>query len=103
MMEDAQEIRTYLEEHNPTAILWDDCDSALLGTARIKREDKWTTVAMYSYELLVQHFIEDFRASYKSKEEPITDNELEDMAIEYVDYNIYTAYIGPSTPMIIYT
>ena len=102
-MEDATEIRAYLEEHNPTAILWDDCDSALLGTARIKRDNEWTIVAMYSYELLVAHFIEDFRDSYKSREEPITDNELEDMAIEYVDYNIYTAYIGPSTPMIIYT
>ena len=103
MESDAQEIRTYLEEHNPTAILWDDCDSALLGTARIKRDNEWTIVAMYSYELLVAHFIEDFRDSYKSREEPITENELEDLAIEYVDYNIYSAHVGPSTPMIVYT
>lgn len=102
-MEDATEIRAYLEETNPQAIFWDDCDSALLGSARIKREEQWTTVAMYSYELLVEHFKEDFRATYKSKEEPIEDNELEDLAIEYVDYNIYTAYVGPSTPLIIYT
>lgn len=102
-MEDAIEIRAYLEEINPEAIFWDDCDSALLGTARIKREDQWTTVAMYSYELLVHHFIEDFRATYLSKEEPITDNELEDLAIEYVDFNIYDSYVGPHTPLIIYT
>lgn len=102
-MTEAQEIRAYLEEHSPEAVLWDDCDGALIGSARIKREEDWVTVAMYSYELLVQHFIEDFRASYKSKEEPITDNELEDLAIEYVDFNVTGAYIGSFTPIVIYT
>ena len=102
-MNDAAEIRAYLEENNPEAIFWDGCDSALLGSARIKREDEWTIVAMYSYELLVQYFMGDFRASYLSKEEPITDNELEDLAIEYVDFNIQNAYLGPNTPLIIYS
>jgi len=98
----AENIKEYLEEQNPEATLWDDCDSALIGTARIQREDQWTIVAMYSYERLVQHFIEDFRATYLSKEEPISERELEEIAIEHVDYNISNAYIGPFTPMIIY-
>lgn len=99
----ATEIRDYLRAQNPNAILWDDCDSALLGTVRIKREGEWITLAMYSYECLVQHFIEDFRATYISKEEPITDNELEEMAIEYVDFNIVNALVGINTPFILYS
>lgn len=98
----AEDIKQYLKEQSPEAILWDDCDNALIGTARIQREDQWIIVAMYSYERLVQHFMEDFRATYLSKEESITNNELEEMAIEHVDYNIFNAYVGPFTPMIIY-
>jgi len=101
-MNDSQEIREYLNEYSPEAILWDDCDSALIGTARIKREDQWNTVAMYSYELLVMYFVNNFRGLYESKEESISDDELESMAIEYVDYNISGAYVGPFTPLIIY-
>lgn len=98
----AEDIKQYLKEQSPEAILWDDCDNPLIGTARIQREDQWIIVAMYSYERLVQHFMEDFRATYLSKEESITNNELEEMAIEHVDYNIFNAYVGPFTPMIIY-
>lgn len=102
MIEDAAEIRAYLEEYSPEAILWDNCDSALIGTARIKRDGEWNTVAMYSYEHLVIYFMEDFRKSYEDREELITDNELESLAIEYVDFNIHGAYVGPFTPLIIY-
>jgi hypothetical protein len=94
-----EEIRAYLEEHNPEAILWDNCDSALLGTARIKRDDVWTIVAMYSYELLILHFMGEFNNS----EETVSERQLEEEAMEWVDYNIVGAYVGPHTPMIVYS
>lgn len=102
-MEIATEIRAYLEEHNPEAILWDDCDSALLGTARILRDNDWSIVAMYSYELLILHFMGEFSKSYEEKNESTTDQQLEEEAMEWVDYNIVGAHLGPNTPMIIYT
>lgn len=101
----AEEIRAYLEEHNPEAIFWDDCDSALIGTARIKRETDgdWVHVAMYSYEFLVGHFMRDFQKTYKEKNEIVPSHQIEEEAIEYVDYNIVGAYVGINTPLVIYT
>jgi len=36
-------------------------DSALIGIARIKREDEWVEVPMYSYDELISSFTEQFR------------------------------------------
>ena len=54
------EIYDYLKEKSPDAILYDDCDSALIGTARLKRDDQWVEVAIYSYEALVEHFKNEY-------------------------------------------
>lgn len=94
------EIIDYLKEKSPDAILYDNCDSALVGTARLKRDDLWVEIAIYSYELLVQHFKNEY---LKDTESPITEDEAETDAMEWVDYNIAGGYLGIYTPLIIST
>ncbi len=92
------EIYDYLKEKSPEAILYDNCDSALVGTARLKRDDVWVEVAIYSYELLVQHFKQEY---LQDTENPITEDQAEEDAMEWVDYNISGGYLGIYTPLII--
>lgn len=94
------EIIDYLKEKSPDAILYDDCDSALVGTARLKRDDVWVEVAIYSYELLVQHFKQEYLSD---TENPILEDQAEEDAMEWVDYNIAGGYLGIYTPLIIST
>ena len=68
------EIYDYLKEKSPEAILYDNCDSALVGTARLKREDQWVEVAIYSYEALVEHFKNEFLSD---KEETLSEDDAE--------------------------
>ena len=96
-MSKAQEIRTYLEEHNPEALYVGqetNHDSALIGIARIKREGEWVEVAMYSYDELIASFTEQFRAD--ESDDPEQD------AVDWVDFNVMGAYVGKHTPYIVY-
>ena len=92
------EIYDYLREKSPDAILYDNCDSALVGTARLKRDDLWVEVAIYSYELLVEHFKQEYLSD---TENPIPEDQAEEDAMEWVDYNIAGGYLGIYTPLII--
>jgi hypothetical protein len=92
------EIYDYLKDKSPEAILYDNCDSALVGTARLKRNDVWVEVAIYSYEALVEHFKNEF---LKDTETPISEDQAEEEAMEWVDYNIAGGYLGIYTPLII--
>ena len=94
----SNDIYEYLREKSPEAILYDDCDSALIGTARLNREGKWVEVAIYSYEALVQHFKAEF---LKDEEEKPSEDDAEEDAMEWVDYNIAGGYLGIYTPLII--
>lgn len=92
---------TFIKEYIETldgAITYDGCDSALIGTAKIFREEQWVEVAMYSYELLVEHFKNEYLSD---TENPITEDEAETDAMEWVDYNIAGGYLGIRTPMIV--
>lgn len=90
-------IRRYIETIDG-AITYDGCDSALLGTAKVIREEQWVEVSMYSYERLVEHFKNEYLSD---TENPITEDEAEIDAIEWVDFNIAGGYLGINTPMII--
>ena len=90
-----QEIRDYLETVNPEALFIgqeEEHDGALIGTCRIKREDVWVEVAMYSYDELIATFSKQFEDS----EDPQQD------ALEWIDYNVMGAYMGINTPYIVY-
>jgi hypothetical protein len=100
-MSKAQEIRAYLSERNPEALYIGDNeehDSALIGIARIMRDDVWVEVTMYSYDELILSFTEQFRET--ESEDPEYDPEQD--AVEWVDYNVTGAYMGIYTPFIVY-
>ena len=96
-MTETQLIKEYIETLDG-AITYDGCDSALIGTAKIHREEQFVEVAMYSYELLVEHFKNEYLSD---TENPISEDEAEVDAMEWVDYNIAGGYLGIRTPMII--
>ena len=91
----AQEIRAYLESVNPEALFIgenEEHDSALIGVAYIKREEEFVHIAIYQYESLVESFAKQFEDS----EDPEQD------AVEWIDYNVASAYVGKYTPLIVY-
>jgi len=96
-MTETELIKEYIETLDG-AITYDGCDSALIGTAKIYREEQFVEVAMYSYELLVEHFKNEYLSD---TENPISADEAEVDAMEWVDYNIAGGYLGIRTPMII--
>jgi hypothetical protein len=74
-----------MNEYADGAVLFDGCDSALIGYgSRVDMEP----IAIYSYRLLVQSFIEQGMD--------------EDDASEYVEYNIVGLWAGERTPIIVY-
>lgn len=76
-------IRERLAEENPDAILYDDCDSALVGIGHRCSENG---IAIYSYRKLLEHFISEF-GDYES-------------AAEWIDFNILGGWVGKYTPLI---
>lgn len=96
-MTETELIREYIETLEG-AITYDGCDSALVGTAKVIREEQWVEIAIYSYELLVQHFKQEYLSD---TENPISEEEAETDAMEWVDYNIAGGYLGIYTPLII--
>ena len=98
MNSNIEEIYNYLKEKSPEAILYDNCDSALIGTARLYREEQWVELAIYSYESLVEHFKLEFLSN---EEEKLSEDDAEVEAMEWVDYNIAGGYLGIYTPLII--
>ena len=98
-MTEPEIIREYIETLDG-AITYDGCDSALVGTAKVIREKQWVEIAIYSYERLVEHFKNEYLSD---TENPITEDEAETDALEWVDFNIAGGYLGNRTPMIIST
>ena len=91
----AQEIRKYLEANSPEALYIgqdEEHDSALIGVAYIHRDDEFVHVAMYEYEELIISFAKQFE----------DDEDPEQSAMEWVDYNVVGAYVGKYTPFIVY-
>ena len=94
-MTTAQEIRNYLLQHSPEALYIgqeEEHDSALIGVAYIPRENEFVHVAMYEYEELIISFAKQF----EDEEDP------EESAMEWVDFNVVGAYVGKYTPYIVY-
>jgi hypothetical protein len=73
-----------IKENNPEAIIWDDLDDAIIG---------YTTNFVVVYD--VQKILECLL-----KNNPDWN---EEDALEWVDYNILSCYLGEYTPLHIYT
>lgn len=74
--------REWIKENNAEAILWDECDSALIGITP-------NGEAVYSIERLWEVFVSQGMS--------------EDEAMDWVDMNILNVYLGPFTPIHVYT
>ena len=79
----AADVREFIAQLNPEAILWDGLDSCLIGISAEGR-------AIYSIEELILHF---------QVEEQMSEQD----AAEHVDYNILGAYVGEYTPIHMYS
>lgn len=98
MKTEYQLLREYIDENCDGLITYDNCDSALVGIAKVIREEQMVEIAIYSYERLVEYF----KSEYLSDEEnPTTEDEAEVDAMEWVDFNIAGGYLGVRTPLII--
>ena len=62
-MTETELIREYIETLEG-AITYDGCDSALVGTAKVIREEQWVEIAIYSYERLVEHFKNEYLSPF---------------------------------------
>ena len=75
--------REFLAEANPEALTIDGADEALIGVAERCSQE---SVAIYSYEKLVDHFMSDGMSA--------------DEAREWINFNILGAWMGPHTPIV---
>lgn len=85
------ELRRLIAEQNPEAVLWDNCDAAIIGTvSRCGSEP----VVCYDYDKLIECFIDPDLA----ESDPGAAHEE---ALEWVEYNVAGAYVGENTPFIL--
>lgn len=73
--------REKIHEINESAVLWDGCDNALIGVTDNGK-------AVYSIEKLWRIF-QDMGMT-------------QDESVEWVDFNILSAYVGEYTPVHVY-
>ena len=85
-MTNIADIKARLAQENPDAVFWDGCDEALVGVAS---RPGLPELACYNYDLLVEVFTKA----------PSNMDDVE--AMEWVDFNIVGAFVGPGTPIIL--
>lgn len=78
-------ILRMLRAESPDVALWDNLDDAIVGIA----ERDGLAVAVYGYDRMVAAFV-------------AREGWTEEEAVEWVDFNIVGAYVGPGTPLIDY-
>tara|TARA_R100000008_G_scaffold72266_1_gene50380 strand:- start:3049 stop:3324 length:276 start_codon:yes stop_codon:yes gene_type:complete len=79
----SDEIKAYLEEVNPDALICDGLDSALVGVVRKPCQGE---VAMYDEDRCIRLLMSDFNMTYSE-------------AVDHFEFNIVGSYVGPHTPV----
>ena len=92
MVRNTEQLIEHLVEDNPKALTIDGCDTCLIG---IGAQHGSPLLAIYSYDKLVDHFYEEF-LDYETEEDAYV------MAVEWVDHNVVSAYLGEGTPIILH-
>lgn len=90
-----QELRDRIAAENPSAILWDDLDEAIVGFAYRCGQP---TLVVYDYAWMV----EAFASRHKEDGDTVDDEEAYVRATEWVDFNIVGAWVGENTPLTLY-
>jgi len=79
----------YLDEANPEALFADGLEEACIGHTEIWEHDGTRRhLAVYSKQKVVRLLVE-------------RDKMTPEAAYEYADFNIYSAYMGPNTPLFV--
>lgn len=78
-------IEQYLDEGGESAMLLDGFDECFIGFSRRINEP---VLAVYSWDKIIETLME-------------RDGLPEEDAIEYAEYNILGAWVGPQTPIIV--
>jgi hypothetical protein len=78
-----EELFEWMDEQ---VLLFDGMDEALIGWARPMNSP---TLAVYDYNLMVEEMMR-------------RDGCTMDEAVEFVDFNVVGAYMGPETPIVMY-
>ena len=81
------EIKEYVAEYNPDALVFDDFCDAFIGVS----DDGSTHRAVYDYNKMVRSLVEN-------------DKMTEEEAIDYISYNTIRSlpYYGDSAPIVLY-
>jgi hypothetical protein len=74
---------------NEDTLMIDDLDDALIGVCMTWHGNMMVERAIYSGELIVDRLVE-------------TSDMTEEEAIEYIDFNIIGAYVGETTPIVMW-
>jgi len=83
-MPTSEEVKLLLEEENPEALLLDGFENALIGVARRCGQP---VLAVYDQDIIIQTLIEQGM-------------DAED-AVEFYEFNVAGAWVGPMTPIIL--
>jgi len=72
------------------AIVWDELNSAVIGSARIWRDGEWRDVLVYGFDRVCDavHIAGNGDEDYSD-------------AVDFVEYNIAGGYLGPYTPLLV--
>jgi hypothetical protein len=81
-----QHKKDVLAELNQEAIVFDEFEDALIGYGKAMGQEY---VAVYRYEKMIEILMRDDEMSYED-------------AVDCLEYNTVQAYLGPSTPIILY-
>lgn len=81
------EIRDCMIEENPEALFADGFEDALIGVAKRCGQP---TLAAYSYQKAVEILMRRDKMNYEE-------------ATEWMDFNVVGSWVGPNTPIWLYT
>jgi hypothetical protein len=84
----AQAVKEFLAEFNPTSVTIDDFDHGLVGYGAAYGVQSEGPVAVYDRELCIQGMLVRGKFTYEE-------------AAEYFDFNVEQAHVGTNTPIII--
>lgn len=87
-------FKEQLSEDNPEAMLYDECDRALIG---VGGQAPGQLVAIYSYTLLIRHFTDVFAKDHEGEEE----YDAYEAACDWVGNNVECSCVGEHTPIIV--
>jgi len=93
------DLRERIAEINPEALMLPDLDDGIIG---VGQQHGGNTVVIYDVEKCIEIFAKQFAES-DPEEDKDEDYDPYLQAVEWMDYNVINAYLGPNTPIFLTT